>query len=168
MTTAETIILDHEQIRNRINRIAYQIFENNLEEKEIILAGIAERGFTLARLIADKLAEIAEIKVILLSIQIDKKNPLKEVIINHEAGIFKNRAVVVIDDVLNTGKTLIYGLQPILQMATRRIQVAVLVDRNHRSFPVAADYIGLSLATTFPELVTVKLPEKGKWEVILS
>ena len=169
MTATKTQVLNHTEIRQRISRMAYQIYENNFEEKEIIIAGIVDNGFVLAGRIAEKLEEICDIRVKLSKIVVDKENPLgAKVKIDVKTADFKDKVIVVVDDVLNSGKTIIYGLEPFLSEKVKKISTAVLVDRNHNRFPVKADYVGISLATTLQEHITVDLKGKEKDTVYLK
>ncbi len=151
-----TLLLNHEQIQQKINRMAYQLFENNFTETEIILAGIEQRGFILAKRIQNALATFSKQKVTLLSIEVEKDSPYQSFqskII--DKAIFENKIVVVVDDVLNSGKTLIYGVNQFLHAPVKKISTLVLIDRNHKRFPVNADYVGLSLATTLKQNIRV-------------
>lgn len=168
MTTAKTLILNADQIRQKIDRIAYQIYENNFEEKEIIMAGIAKKGYIFAQLLAEKLQEIAKLKVTLVEIALNKDNPLEEEVkLSITPKEFSGKVVILVDDVINSGKTLIYGLAPFLKVPVKRITTAVLVDRNHNRYPIKADFVGLSLATTLQEHISVDLSKKGKETVHL-
>ena len=151
-----TLLLTHEQTQQKINRMAYQLFENNFTESEIVLAGIEQRGFVLAGRIQKALAKFSQQKVTLLSIEVEKDSPYQS-FQNKEIAreIFENKVVVVIDDVLNSGKTLIYGVNQFLHAPVKKISTLVLVDRNHKMFPINADYVGLSLATTLKQNIKV-------------
>ena len=162
-----TQILDHQKIEQKINRIAYQIFEDNYQEKKLIIAGIASNGFILAQLLAKQLKKISEIEIILEELHIDKKNPIKsDVQMNLAAGDLKNQTIILVDDVLNSGKTMMYGLQYFLKAPLKKLSTAVLVDRSHKRFPVSANYVGISLATTLKEHIEVSF-EKGSYSAYL-
>ncbi len=166
----QTLILNSKQIQQKINRIAYEIYENNYDEKEIIIAGIADNGYLLAKRIADVLKKISPIVVSnVISIQIDKTNPLSEEIkINLTDKTLKNKVIILVDDVLNSGKTLIFGAKPFLSTSIKRLITVVLVDRGHNRYPIKADFVGLSLSTTLREHVTVEMEKSGKEAVYLS
>ncbi len=169
MSATKTLILNAGQIQQKIDRMAWQIYENNFEEKEVIIAGIASRGFILAQRLAEKLKEITKIKVILAEITVNKDNPLEEEVkLSIEPDTFNGKVVIVVDDVLNSGKTLIYGMAPFLKMAVKRITTVILVDRNHNRYPIKADFVGISMATTLKEHISVELSEKGKEAVYLQ
>ena len=162
-------MLDAKQISQKISRMAYEIYERNNDEKEIIFAGIAQSGFELATRIEKKIKEISGIKTKLVKITLDKKNPLetkKETKINSKD--IEGKVIVLVDDVLNSGKTLIYGAKLFLCASVKKLQTLVLVDRNHTRFPVKADYTGLSLSTTMQEHITVILDGGTKDVVYLE
>ena len=166
---ADTLILNSKQIQQKINRIAYEIYENNYDEKDIIIAGIGGNGYFLAKRIDEVLKKISPIKTTLIEIIIDKKNPLsKEIIISLTENELKNKVIVLVDDVLNSGKTLIFGAKPFLSTPIKRLTTAVLVDRGHNRYPIKADFVGLSLSTTLQEHITVEIDGKGKESVYLS
>lgn len=151
----KNIILTKEEIQHKSKRIAYQIYETFVEEDEIVLAGIANNGFVFAQKIADQLAEIADFKVVLCEVKIDKQNPLVPIITSVPASQYQNKSVVLIDDVLNSGTTLIYGVKHFLEVPLKKFKTAVLVDRNHKKYPVKADFKGLSLSTSLLEHIQV-------------
>lgn len=155
MTTQKNTILDSIQIDQKIKRIAYQIYENNSDEKEVILAGIAENGYIFANKIGECLTEISSIKVTMCEVIINKKNPLLPISTSITPATYQNKSLVLIDDVLNSGATLIYGIKHFLEVPLKRFKTAVLVNRNHKKYPVKADFKGISLSTTLQEHVAV-------------
>jgi pyrimidine operon attenuation protein/uracil phosphoribosyltransferase len=162
-----TIILDKKQIHNKIRRIAYQIYEANVAEKEIILAGIDSNGFLVAKKIKTALEKIAPFKVSMCRVVIDKKNPLDVIKTSLNPGDYKNKSVVLVDDVLHSGTTLIYGVKHFLEVPLKRIKTVVLIDRNHKKFPIKVDFKGLSLSTSINENVVV-LFEKNNISAFLE
>ena len=153
------IILAHKQITHIIKRMAYQVYEDNISEEDLIVAGVRGEGFILAQLIADELEKISDLNIELLAIEIDKKNPIeKDIVLNpkRNAEDLHQKSVVVIDDVLNSGSTLLFSLQPFLKQPMRQIKTAVLVNRNHKKYPVKADFKGISLSTSIKEHVVVE------------
>lgn len=164
MATANTqiVILNAVQIDQRIRRIAYEIYENNYGVKELILAGICEQGEVLAKLLATILEEISPIKTNVLTINLDKKNPSKPLAEKDFPTNLTNKVVIMVDDVLNTGKTLAYGLKPFLDQKIKKIEVAVLVNRSHTAFPISPQYTGYELSTTLSEHIVVKMTGKQK------
>ena len=162
-----TEVLDHQQITDRIRRIAWQIYENYHHEDEVILAGIADRGFQLAELLQSKLTEISPLKIQLLRIRVNKKDPLADAPAVEPQLDFQGKSIIVVDDVLNTGSTLIYGVRYFLDYKVKAIATAVLVDRSHKRFPVKADHKGLSLSTSMLEHVEVKI-DREPYSVVVS
>lgn len=160
-------ILDHKAIQHKIRRIAYQIYETNVNEEEIILAGIADNGYKFAERLHTTLEEIASFKTILCKVTMDKQNPLGTVKTSLAEEEYANKSVVLIDDVLNSGTTLIYGVQHFLNVPLKRFKTAVLVNRNHKKYPVKADFKGISLSTSLHESVKVTF-RKGNDMAILE
>lgn len=168
MSEQKVQILNDIQVKQMIKRIAYQIYENHFNDKELIIAGIDGRGEYIAKLLADQLAEIAKVKIAFVTVSLDKENPTgSSVSLSDEKLKIADKNVIVVDDVLNTGRTLVYALTPFIRSKAKRIQVAVLVDRNHKNFPISADYIGMQLSTTLQEHVSVSI-EKKKVNVYLT
>lgn len=158
MTETAGLILNKKEVNQKIRRIAYEIYENNFEEKELIIAGIYDRGFSLAKRIIKELNQISPIKTQLVKVSINKISPLKEEIsLDCDLKILKNKSVVLVDDVLNTGRTMSFSLKAFLSAEIRKMEAAVLVDRSHKSFPIDAKYKGYELSTTINEHVEVKL-----------
>ena len=155
------LILNHEQIQHKIKRIAYQVYESNLEEKEIVLAGISKNGFEFAQRLKTWLEKISPLEISLCEVKIDKKNPLEPISTSLKKTGYQNKSIILVDDVLNSGTTLIYAVKHFLEVPLKQFKTAVLVDRNHKKYPVKADFKGISLSTSIHE--TVKLSfEKGK------
>jgi pyrimidine operon attenuation protein/uracil phosphoribosyltransferase len=155
MADSPLLILDKTQIQQKINRIAYQILEDNLNEKEIVLAGIWDRGYKLALRLQQKLQEISELKVIMLRVDLEKQNSKLVAKTDLEESRWRNKVVILVDDVLNSGKTLAYGLGVFLNTPHKKIRTVVLVDRSHKIFPIATDFVGLKMATVLKEHVDV-------------
>ncbi|MGJ8762081.1 phosphoribosyltransferase [Polaribacter sp. R2A056_3_33] len=156
MTTSGSIILNQLQISQKIRRIAYQIYETNSSEKEVILAGIVGNGFIFAEKLMEVLQEISPLKVTLCKVNIDKKNPLKPITTSLNIEDYKNKSLVLVDDVLSSGTTLIYGIKHFLDVPLKRFKTAVLVNRNHKKYPVKADFKGISLSTSIKEHIQVE------------
>ena len=150
-------ILTHKEIQHKVRRIAYQIYEANVSEKEIIVAGIDGGGLKFAKKIGEVLEDITDATVRLCTVKMDKKNPLKSgVTTSIPEAEYKNKSVVLVDDVLNSGSTLIYGVHHFLKVPLKKLKTAVLVNRNHKKYPVKADYKGISLSTSLKEHVVVE------------
>jgi pyrimidine operon attenuation protein/uracil phosphoribosyltransferase len=157
-------ILTQEVAEKKLRRMVYEILENNAGESNLILAGIYENGIVLAEQIRQLLFEMNLIQTDLISVTLDKKNPGKAVL--SKPLPFEDRVIIVIDDVSNTGRTMLYALQPFLDTHPKKIQSLVLVERTHKTFPVKPDYVGLSVATTLLEHIHVEVGEgkvKGAW-----
>ncbi len=162
MPQTRTIILDEKKINQKINRIAWQIYEHYYKEEEIILSGIVDNGFIMAQRIAKVLEEISPLKVRTVKIALNKSAPLTEPVISElKSEDVKNKVLIVVDDVLDSGKTLIYGVKHFLQFPVKHLKTVVLVDRSHRIYPVRADYVGLTLATTLQEQIRVEFKGNG-------
>ena len=160
MTLQENTILTHEEIKHKIRRIAYQIYECNVNENEIILAGIESNGYILAKQLKLALTKITNISPLLCKVSIDKKNPRNPITTSISENDYKNKSVVLIDDVLNSGTTLVYGVKHFLEVPLKQFKTAVLVNRNHKKYPVKADFKGISLSTSLHEHVDVVLTGK--------
>lgn len=162
MPETQVLILDQKQIAQKINRIAYQILEDNLDEKEIVLAGIWDRGYKLALRLSAVLKEIASFKVTLLRIDLEKQNSKLVSKTDLEESEWRNKVIILVDDVLNSGKTLAYGLGVFLDTPHKKIRTVVLVDRSHKIFPIATDFVGLELSTILKEHVDVVMDVEGE------
>ncbi|RIJ36870.1 phosphoribosyltransferase family protein [Pontibacter oryzae] len=159
-THAQNLILDRAQIEQKVTRMAYEIYERNFEEQELVLAGIHLDGYTLAEMLAAQLEHISPLKVYLLRITLNKAAPLQEQVqLQPENISITGKAVILVDDVLNTGKTLAYTLSTFLPQNPKKVEVATLVDRHHPLYPIAATYTGYSLATTINERIDVVLDD---------
>lgn len=156
MKAEKNIILTSQQIQQKIKRIAYQILESNSNEKEIVLAGITSNGFLFAKQIEKELSKISDISIRMCEVIIDKKKLLNPIKTSIPSDAYKNKSLVLVDDVLNSGATLIYGIKHFLEVPLKRFKTAVLVNRNHKKYPVKADFKGISLSTTLQEHVVVE------------
>lgn len=150
-------ILDQLTAEKKMRRMALEILENNADEKEIILAGIKDNGSSVAKFIRQVLINESSINVKIIDITLDKRKPVDVDL--SETLDFNNKVIVVIDDVANSGKTLLYAMKPFLDFHPKSIQALVLVARSHNSFPVLPDYIGVSLATTLQEHIFVEVDD---------
>ena len=167
-TNPPTLILNAEQIRQKIRRIAFQIYENNFEESSILIAGVFGEGYVLAKALARELQTISPFSVTLLEVDLNKSaNAQPAIQLKPAPADFTDKVVILVDDVLYTGRTLAFSLQPFLSASVRKLQVAVLIDRNHPRYPVAADYKGYELSTTLTEHVEVVLSNEARMGVYL-
>jgi len=162
MADSQLLILDKKQIQQKINRMAYQILEDNLTEKEIVLAGIWDRGYKLALRLKNVLSEISDLKITMLKIELEKENTKLSATTDIEPVKVKNKVIILVDDVLNSGKTLAYGFGVFLNTPHKKVRTVVLVDRSHKIYPVATDFVGLQMATVLKEHVDVILDVEGQ------
>ncbi|WP_300570765.1 phosphoribosyltransferase domain-containing protein [Flavobacterium sp.] len=160
---SQNTILNHQEIEFKIKRIAYQIYETFIDEEEIVIAGIQGNGSVFASKIASMLKTISPLKVILCDVVIDKKNPNAAITTSINASEYQNKGLILVDDVLNSGTTLIYGVRHFLDVPLTKFKTAVLVDRNHKKYPIKADFKGISLSTSLLEHVQVVFDEKGDY-----
>jgi pyrimidine operon attenuation protein/uracil phosphoribosyltransferase len=148
-------ILGKEVAARKLQRMAYEILENNIDEAKIILAGIPDNGIVIAKNIQKKLSEISSLKTELITISLDKRHP-KEVTLSKTLD-FNDQVVIIVDDVVSSGKTLLYSVKPFLEFHPKKIQTLVLVERSYKNFPVRPDYVGLSISTTLQEHIFVEV-----------
>ena len=158
---SKTIILDQAGIANRIRRIAYQIYEVNTNEKEIILAGIDKNGYIFAKRLVKVLQDISDLKVTLCKVEVNKKAPLEPIKTSILSADYTNKSIVVVDDVLNGGTTLMYAVKHFLDVPLKQIKTAVMVDRNHKKFPIKVDFKGISLSTSMQNHIEMVFLDKG-------
>ncbi len=155
------LILEHHNIKAIIKRVAYQIYETFLHESEdIVIAGIKQGGFVLAKEIAQELQQISPINVVLCEVSVNKKNVFDDITTSLETNAYENKCIVLIDDVLNSGSTLIYATKHFLNVPVKKFKTMVLVDRNHKQYPIKADFKGISLSTSRLEHVVFSYENK--------
>lgn len=159
----KNIILTDREISHKTKRIAYQIYETFSNEDEVILAGIATNGYFFAKRIATELELISDLKITLCEVKINKQNPKEPITTSIPSSAYENKGLVLIDDVLNSGTTLIYGVKHFLEVSLSKFKTAVLVDRNHKKYPVKADFKGISLSTSLQEHIQVVFDEKNSY-----
>lgn len=165
---SKTQILTAHQIRQRIQRLAWQVYEDNAGEKEIILAGIVHTGHQVALRLADALRAISPLQVTVITVKIDKHQQIAGTVdLSVSGDEITGKVVILVDDVLNSGKTLLYAMKPFLQLDIRKLRTVVLVDRNHRRFPTTADFSGMTLATTLKEHISVE-ENQGELEAFIE
>lgn len=164
-------ILDDQQIKQKIKRIAIEILEHNFDESEVILAGLNNNGLEFAQLLLAELLPLAppEMELTLTRIRLNPANPVEyPPYIEMPAETLRGKSIIIVDDVANTGRTVFYAVQPLLGVLPKKVEVAVLVDRKHKSFPVKADYVGLALATTLRENIDVRIRGVERMSVDLN
>ena len=150
-------IKDGLAIKSSVKRIAYQIYENNIDEKSIVIVGIGNPGKIFRNLIGNSIKSICDLNLIFVSLTINKKKLLNVVESDISLEEIKNKSIIIVDDVLNTGSTLIYAVSYFLKIPVKKIQTAVMVNRNHKKFPIKADFKGISLSTSVNEHISVIL-----------
>ena len=148
-------ILDYQKIIRIVKRLSFQIFEKNHNQSEIFLIGIYKNGYNLSKLIQQELQKISDKKIHLCCLKINKKEPLKKIEFDTDLSKINNKAIVLIDDVLNSGKTLIYCTKFLLDVPISNFNTAVLIDRNHKKFPIKVDFKGISISTSIDENINV-------------
>jgi len=160
------LVLNHQQIQQKIDRIAYQILEDNFEEEEIVMAGILSQGSVIARRIMAVLNNIAPFRITMINIQLNKDSSTLQYSTDTNIESCSNKVVILVDDVLNSGKTLDYGFGVFLNVPLKKLRTVVLVDRNHKSFPVSTDFSGIALSTVLKQHVYVLLSETGNEDAV--
>ncbi len=158
---SQNIILNHQEIQHKTKRIAYQIYETFVDRKQLVIAGISKNGYIFANKIAKALGEISDLEILLCEVFIDKQYPNSEIKTSIPKTEYENKGIVLVDDVLNSGTTLIYGVKHFLEVPLTKFKTAVLVDRNHKKYPVKADFKGISLSTSSLEHVQVVFEENN-------
>ena len=154
------IILNHQQIEQKIIRIGHQIMENCFEEDRIFIGGIAGNGSIISQKLAKIIRENSSIEVVCFEISVNKDEPWSEAIqLNIDEKELKKGYIILVDDVINSGKTMQYALMKFLEQATKAIKTVALVDRQHRRYPIKTDFAGLGLSTTLKNHVEVDLTE---------
>jgi pyrimidine operon attenuation protein/uracil phosphoribosyltransferase len=143
------------KLRQKLERMAYDIYANNYEEKQLLLAGINTRGLFVARHLANRLKEITPIQIDLVNVNLDTKDPANNPVEVDLPYPMNGKTVIIVDDVANTGRTLLFATKPFLAFTPKKVNFAVLVDREHKQYPVFCEYVGLSLSTTIQEHIEV-------------
>jgi pyrimidine operon attenuation protein / uracil phosphoribosyltransferase len=147
-------VLEREAIRRKMKRMALQVAEQNSDEKELVIAGIAGNGEVVANCLVNELSKLAPFSIIQATVRLNKKDPVD--VHFHPRVEMENKVVIIVDDVANTGKTMMYAFKPLLDIHPRKVQTLVLVERSHKLFPVQTDYSGLSITTTLQEHIAVE------------
>jgi pyrimidine operon attenuation protein / uracil phosphoribosyltransferase len=167
-----SLILNEAQIQQKIKRLAIQVLEHNHDEAEVYLIGINNNGLGFAQMLLAAIDKIEVTKPIfhIAQVSLSPANPLgKPVEINLPLEKLKNKAIIFVDDVANTGRTLFYAMKPVLiDIVPKKVEVAVLVDRKHKNFPIFINYVGLTLATTLSENIDVQIRNVAEMAVYLN
>ena len=163
------LILNQGQIERKIKRIAYQVYEQHVDSNGLIIAGIADNGYVLAEKIAVELKAISSLDITLARIEVNKSNPSESsTTVDLDTAGSAGKNVIVVDDVLNTARTMVYAIYPFFKAGAATIKTAVLADRNHKNFPVNADFTGISLATTLQQHIAFEISAEGEMKLYLS
>lgn len=160
MASTETVILGKEEIAHKLKRIAYQIYEANISQEEVVIAGIKANGYIFAEKLKTAVEKISPIKVTLCKVTMDKKNPINSITTSLKPEAYQNKSLLLVDDVLHSGTTLIYAVKHFLEVPLKQFKTAVLVDRNHKKYPIKADFKGISLSTSIKEHVYVEFSKE--------
>lgn len=169
MNKNKTIILTSIQVEQKLQRIARELVELHYNKSEIIIVGISKRGVKIANKIYSILTQISSINIKLHTLTIDKDYPIEnEITLSEKLVTLENKTVILVDDVLNSGKTLIHAVSYLLQVNISQLSTVVLVDRKHRLFPIRADFVGMTLSTTLKEHISVEEFEENTFEVYLN
>lgn len=166
MASKKINVLNQAQIGQKLDRIAFQILEDNLDEKDLIMAGIVGHGYTLANRLKVRLEKISSIKATVMMITLNKDSTQLHAKTDIPIELATDKVVILVDDVLNSGRTLAFGLGVFLSIPLKKLRTVVLIDRSHRIFPVSTDFTGLKLATILKEHVEVVLDKKGQEDAI--
>ena len=156
----EIKILNKKEISQKILRLSWEIFENNFNEDEIVIVGVGEKGFIIAQSVKSHLSSISNLKITLSKISFNRENPYDEIKLSLELDEYKNKSVILVDDVLHSGRTLMYASKAFLNTPLKKMSILVLVNRDHNSYPIKAKYVGLSLSTTLKEYIRVELSNR--------
>ena len=160
INSSTTLVLNAQQMEQKLCRMALEVLEKNHQESHIVIAGISPQGSILAQRLSKHLSDISSIMVEVIEVKLDKVNPISSPVQVSTHGELNDKVVVLVDDVLKSGKTLMYGAQYFLSQPIKKLMTAILIDRDYKNYPVNADVVGLSLATTLQEHVTVDLGKK--------
>lgn len=162
MPAPKLLILNKQQIQQKLDRIAYQILEDNFDEEEILIAGMLPRGTHIAQRLKNILDNIAPFKSRVLTLDVDRNATILSAKKDFEIEECHGKVVILVDDVLNSGKALAYGFGVFLNAPLKKLRTVVLVDRNHKSFPIKTDFSGIALSTIINQHVDVVLDQEGE------
>jgi pyrimidine operon attenuation protein/uracil phosphoribosyltransferase len=161
MSSPRTLVLSQDQIAQKLHRMAYQIYEQHHLERELVMVAVARKGVELAAKLHPLLVDVSGIQVKLVHLAMDKQDVLGPMQLSEPVSL-SGKAVILVDDVLNSGRTLMYAARFLLGEPVKRLTTVVLVDRQHRQFPIKADIVGLSLSTTLQNHISVEFTPAGE------
>lgn len=167
LSNMETLILDSQQIQQKIERIAFQVYENTYNESQLFIAGIKGNGLEFAKRLTEQVRRISSSDyskgVNLIEIEMDKNNPsADQILLSVNASDLDQVTVILTDDVINSGRTMMYGAGELLKQPIKELKTATLVNRTHRRFPILADFVGLDITTTLQDKIVVEFGEKER------
>ena len=148
------IILNKEEINNKIKRIGFSIIEDYYQQKSITLIGFEKNGYIIAKKLKKNIEKEYKLKISLHKI---KNKDEDEYEINPPIQNDNPKHIFLVDDVLKSGRTIIYGIKEILEHNIESLKTIILVNRNHNEFPIGVDYVGLNLSTTLKDHIEVIL-----------
>jgi len=153
-------ILTGRKVDQKINRMAIEICERHYDNDHIILAGINNNGYHFAQLLLKAINDFNGLTVDLTRINLSPAAPTSaDIRIDLTDREIEHRHVIIVDDVANTGRTLFYACKSLMNVVPKQVEVAALIDRTHKNWPIQVDYTGLSLATTIQDHIVVDLTE---------
>jgi pyrimidine operon attenuation protein / uracil phosphoribosyltransferase len=156
---SKSLILNHEEISLKLDRIAWQILEHHYGEETIVLIGLVDRGSEVAEKIKNRLEKFGSTKILFSTINLDKSIGLASKVTIENPSLIAGNPVILVDDVLNSGVTLSAALREVLNHSPKSIRTAVLANRDHHKFPIQAHYVGISLATTLQENISYQVTD---------
>lgn len=166
--SSENLILSATRVKNIIKRIAVEIYENNLEETELVFVGIKGQGIHFAHFLQQEFDSLTSISSSVLEISITKDNPSEEnIVLSDDTKDLSNKVIVLVDDVVNSGRTMMYAALPLLRKEVKKIQTAVIVNRDYKRFPISADFVGYNLSTTVNNHVHAILDNEKEFGIYL-
>ena len=160
-------ILNHHQIDQKLQRLAYEILEENHKVKQLYFLGINNSGYSFGEMLKNRYDKVSGKESLLGRVVLNPAEPTSEDVSLDLKTSLNGKHVIIVDDVANTGRTLFYAIKPILEYLPKKVEAAVLVDRKHKRFPIKVDYVGLSLATTLKENINVSLSKSGQLSAYL-
>lgn len=166
MSTKKILILNQQQIQQKIDRIAYQVLEDNFDETEIVIAGMLPRGAHIAQRLKHILDHIAPFKTELITIDVDRTSSSLNAKFDFDINDCRDKVVILVDDVLHSGKALAYGFGVFMNVPLKKLRTVVLVDRNHKHFPINTDYAGIALSTIIKQHIDVVLNKEGEEDAV--
>ena len=161
-------ILNHHQIDQKLQRLAYEILEENYTVKQLYFLGINNSGYSFGQMLKDRYDQVSGKESVLGRVLLNPAGPTSDAVTLDLTTSLNGKNVIIVDDVANTGRTLFYAIKPILEYLPKKVEAAVLVDRKHKRFPIKVDYVGLSLATTLKEHINVSLSKSGQLSAYLK